>query len=92
MPSASTPYSYIFGAVTVATGILGGVLGTSLSKRFRDKVPYADPLICAVGMLGSVPFLFIIIFVASSSIPATYVRLKFLFDIILLNHHLHSSL
>ncbi|KAM4544782.1 protein spinster homolog 3 isoform 1-T3 [Odontesthes bonariensis] len=69
--------SYVFGAVTVATGILGGVLGTSLSKRFRDKVPYADPLICAVGMLGSVPFLFIIIFVASSSIPATYVFIFF---------------
>lgn len=66
--------SYIFGAVTVATGILGGALGTSLSRRFRDKVPNADPLICAVGMLGSVPCLFITIFVASASIPATYVR------------------
>uniref|UniRef100_A0AAX7SXX9 Major facilitator superfamily (MFS) profile domain-containing protein n=1 Tax=Astatotilapia calliptera TaxID=8154 RepID=A0AAX7SXX9_ASTCA len=65
--------SYIFGAVTVATGILGGALGTSLSRRFRDKVPNADPLICAVGMLGSVPCLFITIFVASASIPATYV-------------------
>ncbi|XP_030602519.1 protein spinster homolog 3 isoform X2 [Archocentrus centrarchus] len=65
--------SYIFGAVTVATGILGGALGTGLSRRFRDKVPNADPLICAVGMLGSVPCLFIIIFVASTSIPATYV-------------------
>uniref|UniRef100_A0AAX7W1R4 Major facilitator superfamily (MFS) profile domain-containing protein n=1 Tax=Astatotilapia calliptera TaxID=8154 RepID=A0AAX7W1R4_ASTCA len=65
--------NYIFGAVTVATGILGGALGTSLSRRFRDKVPNADPLICAVGMLGSVPCLFITIFVASASIPATYV-------------------
>lgn len=68
------PYSYIFGAVTVATGILGGGLGTSLSRHFRDKVPNADPIICAVGMLGSVPCLFITIFVASVNIPTTYVR------------------
>lgn len=70
--------SYIFGAVTLVTGILGGALGTGLSRWFRDKVPNADPLICAVGMLGSVPCLFITIFVASTSIPVTYVRAKFL--------------
>uniref|UniRef100_A0AAQ5X5Q8 Major facilitator superfamily (MFS) profile domain-containing protein n=1 Tax=Amphiprion ocellaris TaxID=80972 RepID=A0AAQ5X5Q8_AMPOC len=68
---------YIFGAVTVATGILGGSLGTFLSRQFRDKMPNADPLICAVGMLGSVPCLFITIFVASASIPATYVFIFF---------------
>ncbi|GAA6218438.1 protein spinster homolog 3-like [Lates japonicus] len=65
--------SLIFGAVTVVTGIVGGSLGTTLSRWFRDKVPNADPLICAVGMLGSAPCLFITIFVASASIPATYV-------------------
>uniref|UniRef100_A0AAQ5X2S5 Major facilitator superfamily (MFS) profile domain-containing protein n=1 Tax=Amphiprion ocellaris TaxID=80972 RepID=A0AAQ5X2S5_AMPOC len=69
--------NYIFGAVTVATGILGGSLGTFLSRQFRDKMPNADPLICAVGMLGSVPCLFITIFVASASIPATYVFIFF---------------
>uniref|UniRef100_A0A3Q3IDT7 Major facilitator superfamily (MFS) profile domain-containing protein n=1 Tax=Monopterus albus TaxID=43700 RepID=A0A3Q3IDT7_MONAL len=65
--------SLIFGAVTVVTGIVGGGLGTGLSRWFRDKVSNADPLICAAGMLGSVPCLFITIFVASASIPATYV-------------------
>ncbi|XP_034539185.1 protein spinster homolog 3 [Notolabrus celidotus] len=65
--------SYIFGAITVVTGILGGCLGTGLSRRFRDKVPYVDPIICAVGLLGSAPCLFVVIFVASTSIPATYV-------------------
>ncbi|XP_040005575.1 protein spinster homolog 3 isoform X2 [Xiphias gladius] len=68
-----TPASFIFGAVTLVTGILGGSLGTGLSRWFRDKVPNADPLICAAGMLGSAPYLFITIFVASASIPATYV-------------------
>lgn len=65
--------SLIFGGVTVASGILGVCLGTGLSRWFRNKVPYADPLICAVGMLGSTPCLFVVIFVASSSIPVTYV-------------------
>ncbi|KAF7206582.1 protein spinster homolog 3 [Nothobranchius furzeri] len=75
--ACNTTDSYIFGAVTVATGVLGGALGTSLSRRFVDKFPHADPLICAAGMLGSVPCLFVIIFVASSSIPATYVFIFF---------------
>lgn len=69
--------SYIFGAVTLVTGILGGSLGTASSRWLRDRVPNADPLICAVGMLGSVPCLFITIFVASSSIPVTYVKTNF---------------
>ncbi|XP_074528330.1 protein spinster homolog 3 [Halichoeres trimaculatus] len=69
--------SYIFGAVTVVTGILGGCLGTCLSRRFRDKVPHVDPIICAAGLLGSAPCLFVVIFVASTSIPATYVFIFF---------------
>lgn len=76
--------SYIFGAVTVVTGILGASLGTLLSRWFRNRVSNADPLICAVGMLGSAPCLFITIFVALESIPATYVRDKsFLLNIYL---------
>ncbi|KAM7374783.1 hypothetical protein PAMP_007422 [Pampus punctatissimus] len=66
-------HSLIFGGVTVASGILGVFFGTGLSRLLKNKVSYADPLICAVGMLGSTPCLFIVIFVASSSIPVTYV-------------------
>ena len=66
--------SYIFGAVTVVTGILGVTLGSTLSRKLRDKVPNIDPLICAVGMLSSAPCLFTAIILASTSIPATYVR------------------
>nr|XP_057943670.1 protein spinster homolog 3 isoform X1 [Doryrhamphus excisus]XP_057943671.1 protein spinster homolog 3 isoform X1 [Doryrhamphus excisus]XP_057943672.1 protein spinster homolog 3 isoform X1 [Doryrhamphus excisus] len=65
--------SFIFGAVTVVSGILGVCLGTGLSRWLKNKVPNADPLICAGGMLGSVPCLFISIFVATANIPATYV-------------------
>lgn len=65
--------SYIFGGVTVVTGILGGCLGTGLSRWLRDKVPNVDPVICAVGLLGSAPCLFIAIFVAPVNVPTTYV-------------------
>lgn len=69
-------YSYIFGAVTVVAGILGAALGSGLSRWFGKRFPIADPLICAIGLLGSAPCLFATIFAASTSIPATYVRDK----------------
>ncbi|KAG9341460.1 hypothetical protein JZ751_019270 [Albula glossodonta] len=68
-----TSDSFIFGAITVVTGILGVVIGTSIAKRLRDRVPNADPLICAVGMLTSAPCFFLAIVLAYNSIPATYV-------------------
>uniref|UniRef100_A0A4W5LYV8 SPNS lysolipid transporter 3, sphingosine-1-phosphate (putative) n=1 Tax=Hucho hucho TaxID=62062 RepID=A0A4W5LYV8_9TELE len=68
-----TSDSYIFGVVTVVTGILGVSLGSTISRRLRDRVPNADPLICAVGMLSSAPCFFAAIVLASTSIPATYV-------------------
>nr|XP_046267688.1 protein spinster homolog 3 isoform X2 [Scatophagus argus] len=77
--------SYTFGALTVVTGILGAGLGTGLSRWFRNKVTYADPLICAIGLLASVPCLFATIFVASESIPATYVFIFFTEVLISLN-------
>lgn len=70
------PCSFALGAVTMVTGILGGCGGTMLSRVFRDKVPYVDPLICAAGLLGSIPCFLVSIFVAPASIAATYVRQK----------------
>ncbi|XP_034034882.1 protein spinster homolog 3 isoform X2 [Thalassophryne amazonica] len=72
-----TSDSYIFGAVTVVTGILGVCIGSALSRWFRGKVENADPLICAAGMLGSIPCLFVVIFAAAVSIPTTYVFIFF---------------
>lgn len=60
----------------MVTGLLGGCLGSILSRLFRNKVPYVDPLICAVGLLTSAPITIIGIFVVMTSIPATYVRYK----------------
>lgn len=68
--------SFVFGIVSMVTGLLGACLGSILSRLFRNKVPYVDPLICAVGLLTSAPLTIIGLFVVMTSIPATYVRYK----------------
>uniref|UniRef100_A0A8C2ZXI0 SPNS lysolipid transporter 3, sphingosine-1-phosphate (putative) n=1 Tax=Cyclopterus lumpus TaxID=8103 RepID=A0A8C2ZXI0_CYCLU len=77
--------SYIFGAVTVVTGVLGAFLGSCLSRWFGKRIPNVDPLICAIGLVGSAPCLFFTIFAASKSITATYVFIFFAEMLISLN-------
>lgn len=60
----------------MVSGIVGTCLGTMLSRLFRNKVPYVDPLICALGLLMSAPLTILSIFVVMKSIPAAYVRNK----------------
>ncbi|KAK2816347.1 hypothetical protein Q7C36_022618 [Tachysurus vachellii] len=64
--------SFVFGGITVVTGFVGVFIGSLISKKLKDRVANADPLICAVGMLSSSPCLFIAMILASISIPATY--------------------
>ncbi|XP_026854377.2 protein spinster homolog 3 [Electrophorus electricus] len=64
--------SLIFGVITVVTGIMGVFVGTAISRKLRDRLPSADPIICAVGMLSSSPCLFLAIVLAGTSIPVTY--------------------
>uniref|UniRef100_A0A8C0VWF7 Protein spinster homolog 1 n=1 Tax=Castor canadensis TaxID=51338 RepID=A0A8C0VWF7_CASCN len=63
----------IFGLVTCLTGILGVGLGVEISRRLRRSNPRADPLVCAAGLLGSAPFLFLSLACARGSIVATYI-------------------
>uniref|UniRef100_A0A8C9WMJ1 SPNS lysolipid transporter 3, sphingosine-1-phosphate (putative) n=1 Tax=Scleropages formosus TaxID=113540 RepID=A0A8C9WMJ1_SCLFO len=65
--------NFKFGVITVVTGILGVVMGTYISRKLRHRLPNADPLICAVGMLTSSPCFFFAIVLADRSIAATYV-------------------
>uniref|UniRef100_A0A8C9W6G9 SPNS lysolipid transporter 3, sphingosine-1-phosphate (putative) n=1 Tax=Scleropages formosus TaxID=113540 RepID=A0A8C9W6G9_SCLFO len=69
----NTEDSFKFGVITVVTGILGVVMGTYISRKLRHRLPNADPLICAVGMLTSSPCFFFAIVLADRSIAATYV-------------------
>jgi MFS family permease len=49
--------SFIFGAVTMASGIVGVPLGMFLSTKLKPQYPRADPVICGVGILVSAIFL-----------------------------------
>uniref|UniRef100_A0A8C9L462 SPNS lysolipid transporter 1, lysophospholipid n=1 Tax=Panthera tigris altaica TaxID=74533 RepID=A0A8C9L462_PANTA len=71
--SCSSSDSLIFGLITCLTGVLGVGLGVEISRRLRRSNPRADPLVCAAGLLGSAPFLFLSLACARSSIVATYV-------------------
>ncbi|XP_053121587.1 protein spinster homolog 1 [Hemicordylus capensis] len=65
--------SLIFGAVTCVTGVLGVSTGVEVSRRLHRTNPRADPLVCAAGLIGSAPFLFLAVVSAQGSIVATYV-------------------
>ncbi|XP_048874079.1 protein spinster homolog 3 [Brienomyrus brachyistius] len=72
-PSCVSSDSYVFGAITVVTGILGVLIGSIASRKLKGRVPHVDPLICAVGLLSSSPCFFLAIVLAYISIPAAYV-------------------
>ncbi|XP_033833895.1 sphingosine-1-phosphate transporter SPNS2 isoform X2 [Periophthalmus magnuspinnatus] len=65
--------SMIFGAITCVTGLLGVVIGAATTRLCRQKTERADPLVCAVSMLGSAIFICLIFVVAKKSIIGAYV-------------------
>ncbi|XP_069470832.1 sphingosine-1-phosphate transporter SPNS2 isoform X1 [Ambystoma mexicanum] len=69
----STKDSLIFGAITCFTGFLGVITGAGATKWCRIKTQRADPLVCAVGMLGSAIFICLIFVAAKSSNLAAYI-------------------
>lgn len=66
-------HSLIFGAITCFTGFLGVVTGAGATRWCRLRTQRADPLVCAVGMLGSAIFICLIFVAAKSSIVGAYV-------------------
>lgn len=68
-----SPYSLIFGAITCFTGFLGVVTGAGATRWCRLRTQRADPLVCAVGMLGSAIFICLIFVAAKTSIVGAYV-------------------
>ncbi|KAL7987014.1 hypothetical protein Chor_005933 [Crotalus horridus] len=63
----------IFGAITCFTGFLGVIIGAGATKWCRVKTQRADPLVCAVGMLGSAIFTCLIFIAAKNSIVGAYI-------------------
>lgn len=66
-----------FGVITVVAGFLGVFLGAEGARWYRRYNKQADPLICAFGLLSSVPFLFFALTLAKISPPATWVSASF---------------
>merc|ERR1719422_759169 len=52
-----TSVPFVFGVVTMMSGIVGVPLGMILSTKLKAKYPRADPVICAAGILASAFFL-----------------------------------
>merc|ERR1712025_43003 len=63
---------FIFGAVTMMSGIVGVPLGMVLSTKLKAKYPRADPVICAVGILASAVFLLLGLALANQNIFACF--------------------
>uniref|UniRef100_A0A8C7ZAS6 SPNS lysolipid transporter 2, sphingosine-1-phosphate n=1 Tax=Oryzias sinensis TaxID=183150 RepID=A0A8C7ZAS6_9TELE len=69
----SSTDSFIFGAITCVTGLLGVVIGAATTRFCRQRTERADPLVCAVSMLGSAIFICLIFVVAKKNIAGAYV-------------------
>ena len=71
MEPSSVPF--IFGVVTMMSGVVGVPLGMVLSTKLKSKFPRADPIICGVGILVSAVFLTLGMLLADTNIVATFV-------------------
>ncbi|CAB4028796.1 spinster homolog 1 isoform X2 [Paramuricea clavata] len=69
--------SLTFGGITCAAGFIGVALGAELSRRYRLRYGNSDALVCALGLLSSIPFLFLTLVWASKYIYASYILLFF---------------
>ncbi|XP_066551398.1 sphingosine-1-phosphate transporter SPNS2 isoform X2 [Amia ocellicauda] len=70
--SAFPSPSLIFGVITCVTGFLGVLIGAGATRLCRQKTERADPLVCAVSMLGSAIFICLIFVAAKKSIVGAY--------------------
>ncbi|XP_073848477.1 lysolipid transporter protein spinster isoform X3 [Musca autumnalis] len=69
--------SFKFGAITMIAGIIGVPLGSVLSTKLVKSFPTADPLICAFGLILSVPLMTGAMILVSDNTVATYILIFF---------------
>merc|ERR1719222_1129459 len=67
-----TSVPFVFGVVTMMSGVVGVPLGMVLSTKLKAKYPRADPIICGVGILISAVFLTLGMLLCESNIVATF--------------------
>ena len=71
--------SLIFGVLTCVSGFIGVGMGAEIARRLKLRNPRADPLVCAVGLLSSAPFLFLALTTAVYNTTLTYVSFPVVF-------------
>ncbi|KAK7870089.1 hypothetical protein R5R35_011072 [Gryllus longicercus] len=69
--------AFVFGIITMVSGVVGVPLGSYLGQILRSRFPRADPLVCGCGLLISVPFLISSMFLARYNIVLCYVVMFF---------------
>jgi len=79
---SSASAALIFGGITAGTGVAGTIMGSVFSRRWMKKTQAIDAYICAMGMLGSVPFMAMALPVTAYSMIGAWV-LIFLGEIFL---------
>lgn len=70
---SSSKAPLIFGFITCIAGIIGVILGSACSQYFRRVNARADPLICAVGVLGSVPLIYSGVVMADENLTLSWI-------------------
>ncbi|KAK9295961.1 hypothetical protein QLX08_009863 [Tetragonisca angustula] len=65
--------SYKFGLIGMLAGLIGVPMGSLLAQKLRVHWQQADPLICAMGLLISVPFLFFATITANTNSVVCYI-------------------
>ncbi|XP_054712110.1 protein spinster homolog 1-like isoform X2 [Uloborus diversus] len=63
----------IFGLITCIAGIVGVIIGSASSQYLRRSNARADPLICAFGVLGSVPLIYAGVVLADRSLTCAWI-------------------
>lgn len=56
----------------MVSGLAGVPLGSLVASQWRKKFVKADPIVCALGLFISAPFLCLTIVLAKFNTPATY--------------------
>jgi len=74
--------AFVFGVVLSVAGVLGLALGSGLSYKLRERLPWVDPVICGLGLLASAPFCLAAVGFARES-PAAAFGLVFVGEIFL---------
>lgn len=69
--------AYKFGLIGMASGLIGVPLGSAIAQKLRVYWQQADPLICAVGLLISVPLLFFAMITAKTNSVLCYTLIFF---------------